>query len=208
MLSSIKNNNGYNLLEVIIGVTILAVGITAILSISMKLIQAQDYVKHRETAILFSQEGFEAIKSRLEDNFNKCHVDLDSILNTWNCWGDVTISIDTCTCSQVFDITEGYKTDFDGIDWFITLEALNSWHLLRYNCVDSDPCYFSHTDLGSNSESTIFERKISMEDRQDYDTDGNDDMVKISSVVRWEERGSYKYVTTTSEFYNWRWRKE
>jgi len=202
---------GFGLLETIIGVTILSVGILSILSVSTRLISVQDFVKNREGAIFLSQDGFEIIKSRLEDNFNKCSVDLGSLVYIWNCWGTITATASECTCDggpDVFLDTEGYKVDFNGENWSITPVALNSWEPFFYNCPMSESfCFYSHIDLGSYSEATVYKRKISVEDRADYNGDGYDDMVRISSVVKWPERGDYKYVTTTSEFYNWRWRK-
>lgn len=206
-----KNIKGYGLLETIVGVAVLSVGILSILSVSTRLITAQDYVRHRESAIFLSQEGFETVKTRLEDNFNKCSVDLGSLIYIWNCWGTVTATSNSCDCEggpDIFLDTEGYKADFDGADWSVSPVALNSWEPLFYNCPATESfCYYSHAFLGADSTATIYQRKISVEDREDYNADTYDDMIRISSAVRWVEKGDYKYVTTTSEFYNWRWRK-
>lgn len=205
----ISTNRGFGLLETIIGATILTVGILSILSVSTRLISVQDFVKNREGAIFLSQDGFEAIKNRLEDNFNRCNIDNNLLVNVWNCWGAVAATTNSCDCADLFSDTESYRVDFNGSGWSISVVALNSWQPLFYNCPMSESfCFYSHAASESYSTPTIYERKISVENRADYDSNSYDDMIRISSVVRWEERGDLKYVTTTSEFYNWRWRKK
>ncbi len=219
---------GYNLMEVLVGITVLIVGIVSVLSLTMKLIKTQDYIKHKEVAILLSQNGLEAVKSKLENNLERCKTDFDPLLDVWNCVGEVSPvqsvcnqydgygncidweTVNSCVCSSVFAEGNYYQADFNGQEWAIQGTAFsNRWKRIYYICPGfPDPCYYSTLFLSGYSENTIFERKIGVEEAKDYNSDSYEDMIKISSVVRWIERGEYKYVTTTSEFYNWRWRKK
>lgn len=205
------NNKAFTLLETIFAVTILSVGILSVLSIVVKMNKAQEYTRHREIATFLSQEGIEAIMKKIEDNYNRCPANDNNLLGAWNCAVEVNYdNSNGCACSEIFSSGQCYKDNFDGSNWMISaIDCSNGlYQILYYNCPINQPCYYSHINLGSDSVPTIFERKIVIENTSDFNNDGYTDSMRASSAVRWSENGEYKYVTTTMDFYNWRWRKE
>lgn len=203
-----KKTRGYSLLETIIGITILSVGILSVLSIVVKMISAQDYIKHREQATLFAEETLEVFKIKLEDNFLKCRGSDQAYLDkSWNCWGKILFEGDNCYCGgepDIFSMDKSYTFIFSHDNWTINSALFNSWNKIYYNCLEPKLCYYSHDKENSNSIETIYEKRVIITDTYDYNGDYYDDVIKVDSTVRWKERGTYKQVTIISDLYNWR----
>ena len=120
---------------------------------------------------------------------------------------DLSLSFEKggCYCggdTDIFNFNKSYSFTFIYNDWDINLVPLNSWDRIYYNCLSSGLCYYSHNKENSNSIETIYERNITIIESHDYDADYYDDAIKAISAVRWKERGIYKQVSITADFYN------
>ncbi len=207
-----KEKNAYTLVEVVVAISILSVGVLSLMSLFSNLATYQRKIDYRDKAIYFSQNAFEGVRSRLETNLGRCESNQD----LWRC---ATEGIDPCTCKRVaggddqfFGDIKNFYASYDGLNWDFKLEdgvyVPPLWSRIYYNCPPGGNCYYSCDDIGGgNSTETPFERKMVVENNHDYDGDSLPDMIQISSVIRWREDGQYKYVTTSSEFYNWQWVK-
>ncbi|HAU40296.1 MAG: hypothetical protein UV80_C0001G0054 [Candidatus Peregrinibacteria bacterium GW2011_GWF2_43_17] len=196
------NKKGFTLVEVLIAVAVLATTLTAMATLVIVTMRANQANMNTLQAYYLAEQGIEAMRNTRDSNWLQNY--------SWNkgfaCTADfeeVYFTIDEDVAGQVpflsFDGTRMFTTLGENNDpWEINLISSSNLEAgTRIYKVAETEGYFRYTHDDSG-EATFFYSYIKVY----YETCGGE--AEVSSVVFWNERGSDREVVLTTYLTNWK----
>lgn len=185
-------SSGFTMIETLIAILILAMSITATMTVASSSLQASFYARDKIAAYFLAQEAIEMIKNKRDENGIANYTAgggvhwLENIVAWDGLGGD---------CGPPNQFSQPFECGVDSLNDEIVRCNLNSDCLL-YRGVDSGILQHSadsNFGLGLEQvEATKFSRKIRIEEV-------NDDEIKITVTVTWPGRS----FTVTEHILNW-----
>lgn len=170
----LKANKGTILVEVILAISIITVGLLAVLRLLSNSISLNKTVSNQLVATYLAEEGIEVAKNILDANVIKIGLGNDPQFNNSNQWNK--------------NFTPGdYEIDYQSQ----TLENNQN----RFLFFDQNTGRYSYDPAGSE---TIFRRRI------DIDRIGNDELRIAAKVDWAGRKGATSTVVLEDHFFNWR----
>lgn len=186
---SLKNNRGFTLTEVLIGIMILTIAITAATNLLVNLRVANKANMLTLQAYYYASSGIEEVRNIRDSNWlhNRDWLSKDSK----ELWG------------SDFEVGEFYAIELaaSGFGHRMAVEGVSSLQALSL----ASPFRVSKS-VGENvnnvkGESTIFERKISFAEFENY---ASKDAVLVTSEVTFELNGKKRNVVLNEVLTNWK----
>lgn len=171
----------FSLIEVIVGITVLTLVITAIGVLAITSIRANQGNINRLTAYYLAQEGVEGFRNMRDSNWLQNHA--------WNkganFWGNG------------FD-QEGYYW----IEYLATAQATDPapWSLGFLEGLNEGSGVLAEVREKSLLEGTIYGRYIELLQNEAH----SDDWMEVTSVVFWQDHGREQEVRVSAELTDWR----
>ena len=172
-----NNVRGQGLIETIIAISVIVTGLIGAISLVNFTIRSTNTSENRLIALNLSWEAIEAAVNIRDTNYI-LGVSFDTLLNGG---GDMT---------AVFDFDETLNlwfVDFAPNDFNDSATVLHRMGGVYRHAI-------GRTDQG---QATIFKRLITL------DTSVSD-VITVTSVVQWNERGNIKEVSSVRDLYDWR----
>ncbi|MEA3344510.1 MAG: prepilin-type N-terminal cleavage/methylation domain-containing protein [Patescibacteria group bacterium] len=168
-------NKGFTLIEVIAAILIILIGLLGVFSATQKIVSYIAFSNSKLTASYLAQEGLELVRNIRDNNWLSNGVPAPA-------WDD---GLNSCSAGCEIDYDDGNLVAY-GAGTFLKIE--NGSGLYGY-------------DIGSP---TKFKRKITIKAiDNDVPLNGND-ILEITVLVEWSERGEYHSITARGNLYDWR----
>ncbi|MBU1019020.1 MAG: prepilin-type N-terminal cleavage/methylation domain-containing protein [Patescibacteria group bacterium] len=169
-----SKKEGFTLIEILIGVSIIAVTMTAMTNLVIVSMRANTFNMNTLQAYYLAEEGLEAMRNMRDSNWMQNY--------GWN-------------------MGEGFECGMEGGSYRFTASKGDPWTLTLngdpqlYEVDNVSHMSFSH----SGGKESAFSRYILVE----YE-ECESGAAKISSVVEWSERGNDQNITLTTYLTDWR----
>lgn len=179
-----KNQRGNILIESIVSISLILVGLLAVLGLVTSSIRETKNISLKETATYLAAEGIEVTKNLIDTD----------VASQYRSWNNILTSTGRTTNSlslqydSIFDTNSNIYTDV------IFLGGVESSQKLTRN----ESTGFYHYDTSALDVQTLFSRTV-------YISRGaTDDELIVRSVVKWTDQGIVQKVTLEDIFTNWR----
>lgn len=180
-----KNQKGFTLIETLVAVAIFASAITGLIAITAGGVANTNFVKNKFTAGYLAMEGAELIRNLR---------DTAAIANPNATWNEVLSSFSACLSPNYcyIDALEDFPPQVcDGEDCpFMTYQE--STGKFGYNSVDN-----------SDNFSSVFRRKITVEEIPSADSTNPVSEIRVTSSVDWLQGARTHAVTYSYNLKNW-----
>lgn len=176
-------NKGFTLIEVIAAILIILIGLLGVFSATQKIVSYIAFSNSKLTASYLAQEGLELVRNIRDNNW----LSNDVPAPLWDKWIDNTAP----DCSSL--TSTGCEIDYDATN-------LVSYGTGTFLKIENGSGLYGY-DIGSP---TKFKRKITIKAiDNDVPLNGND-ILEITVLVEWSERGEYHSITARGNLYDWR----
>ena len=169
---------GFTLMEAIVAIFLITTGIVGVLALVTQTISSATLSTQRLTAAYLAQEGIEIVRNIRDTNW------LEQYTNPANSWDEgLTINCPgACNCPTgcIADYTYSVQSDPD-------LPAYADQYL------NIDGGFYSY----SAGTQTKFKRKITI-------SPSGGDILQVSVLVEWSEKGTTYQVEVQENLYNWK----
>jgi hypothetical protein len=193
----IQTKKGSLLVEILVGISVFSLGLTATVSLLQTNTIGVTNSAHRLTAIGLAREGLEAARQIRDSNILLCPSEKD---NLWKDWTR-SDSLNSCTDNAAAgDIASGaFFTVGKNVNdlWVMGNQTNDNTRTVFSLCLDKAEATFFHpaticTDTGAIE--SIFERVIDIQycnaDGSSCDTNKDKDVAKITVTIEWDETGA------------------
>ncbi len=176
-----KSGAGFTIIELLVAIFLISVGIIGTLTAIQQTAVYVETSSSRLTATYLAQEGLELVKNIRDMNWLRGYV-WDEFL------GDVG------PCGNCGDWTVDFDNDrlYTGTERYLYIADEGPHRVYRYT-----PTFPATAIL------TPFRRTVTIFDKQDLDSDGSVDQMKVKVMVNWESKGFHE-VSAEEILYNWR----
>lgn len=177
----------FSLIEVIMGITVLTLVITAIGVLAITSIRANQGNINRLTAYYLAQEGVEGFRNMRDSNWLQNHA--------WNKGANFGAAIDGWGVN--FD-EEGYYR----IDYLADAQKADPapWSLSYLGGLSEDSGAGSTVRAQSLLEGTVYGRYVELRQNEAH----SDDWMEVTAVVFWQDHGREQEVRVSGELTDWR----
>jgi len=182
--NNVTMKSGFTLMEAIVAIFVITTGIVGVLSLVTQTISSATISKDKLIAAYLAQEGIEIVRNIRDTNW----LEAETYVNSWdegltgNCLGDV----DNCETSSgcIVDYNHSYGPSMEDPN----LPVYTGQYL------NIDAAGFYSYSGGTQSK---FQRKIVTES-------GGTDILRICTLVQWQEKGKPYSVPAQENLYNWK----
>lgn len=201
---SLKNTNGYTLVEVLVAISILLLAIVGPMTIAAKGVQGAYYARQQATALFLAQEGIEIIVASRNDALIKAIQENTSLSTAWENWTNAPMFVEcrkNTGCNfALSDVGDGTLQKLYEENRFsvVSCSVLRDCRL-KYD--EGQPRARYTTTSGTDTE---FTRVVKLIREPDLDSDPNNGGVFIEVTVSWSARifaGKTQSIVLTSAVY-------
>lgn len=185
-----QKNNGFTLLETLVGLSIFTVSILAMMSLLASSVSDTNYAQKKIIAGYLNQEGIEYIRN-LRDTYAFFDVNVDSRQR----WTDFKNRLLEARCDGEYGC---YIDDSGLLKGDSKMQPIKDLRLLECAEICANILYDPTTGKYGfvSGEDSGFSRKISIESI-------NDDEIKVRSTTSWIQGSGNFSVTFSERLYNW-----
>lgn len=189
MVVSLKNKRGFTLTEVLIGIMILTIAITAATNLLVNLRAANKANMLTLQAYYYAVSGIEEVRNIRDSNWlhNRDWLSKDS----QELWGS-DFSVGPFYAIQLSESGFGQSMVVEGVNSLQALSLASPFYVSKSNGENLD---------NVKGEATIFQRKISFSNFENY---SSDNAVLVTSEVDFELNGKERTVVLNEVLTNWK----
>ncbi|KKR24227.1 MAG: hypothetical protein UT55_C0068G0008 [Candidatus Peregrinibacteria bacterium GW2011_GWE2_39_6] len=190
----IRKNSAFTLIEVIIGVAILSVVLTAMTSLTLSSINANQANINRLTAYYLAQEGLEGMRNMRDSNWLQNYT-----YNTGASFWGTNFDQDGFYVLDYLP-SRGNSSSPWKLAYFSDKENEASVNSLLYRVEDNfGHNFYLHDSSFASSVPSNFHRYLQISN----DPDAHD-WFEVKAVVFWEDHGVEKKIEVSTDLANWR----